>query len=90
MIPTANRYISREPNILGGEPIITGTRTPVRAIIEIWRSGAAPEQIAASLPHLTLAQIFDALSYYSDNQREINELIERNRIPDSKIDPRVK
>jgi uncharacterized protein (DUF433 family) len=33
------------------------------------------------MPHLTLAQVFDALSYYSDHQVEINAYIERNRIP---------
>ena len=90
MIPTTHRYITRDAAILGGEPIITGTRTPVRAIVELWRNGIAPEEVPNSLPHLTLAQVFDALSYYSDNQNEINEHIERNRIPEDKIDPRVK
>ncbi len=90
MIPTTNRYVTRDPAILGGEPIISGTRTPVRAIVELWRSGLAPEQIPNSLPHLTLAQVFDALSYYSDNKNEINEHIERNRVPEDKIDPRLK
>jgi uncharacterized protein (DUF433 family) len=41
--------------------------------------------IAVGLPHVTLAQIFDALSYYCDHQGEINRRIERNRIPDSLI-----
>jgi hypothetical protein len=41
------------------------------------------------MPHLTLAQVFDALSYYSDHQEEINAHIERNRIPAHQIDPRV-
>jgi hypothetical protein len=41
-------------------------------------------------PHLTLAQIFDALSYYSEHQKEINEYIERNRIPEELIDPLVR
>jgi len=90
MTPTTHRYIPRDPAILGGEPIIGHTRTPVRAIVELWRNGVAPEQIPASLPHLTMGQVFDALSYYSDNQNEINEYIERNRIPEDKIDPRLK
>jgi len=90
MTPTTHRYITRDPAILGGEPIIGHTRTPVRAIVELWRNGVAPEQIPASLPHLTMGQVFDALSYYSDNQNEINEYIERNRIPEDKIDPRLK
>ncbi len=42
------------------------------------------------MPHLTLAQVFDALSYYSDHQPEINAYIERNRIPDELIHSLVK
>jgi uncharacterized protein (DUF433 family) len=82
MTTTARRYIVRDPQILSGEPIVVGTRTPVRAVVELWRMGTAPENIPAALPHLTLAQVFDALSYYSDNQAEINGYIERNRVPD--------
>jgi uncharacterized protein (DUF433 family) len=52
--------------------------------------GVAPEEIPKRLPHLALAQVFDALSYYSDHQGEINAYIERNRIPDNLIDPLVK
>jgi uncharacterized protein (DUF433 family) len=87
---TAHRYIVTDGRILSGEPIISGTRTPVRAIVELWRQGVAPESIPTRLPHLTLAQVFDALSYYSDNQDEINAYIERNRIPDDLIDPLVR
>ena len=84
---TQHRYITRDDHILGGEPIIGGTRTPVRAIVELWRQGIAPETIPGHLPHLTQAQVFDALSYYSDHQDEINAYIERNCIPDELIDP---
>ena len=87
---TKNRYIVRDEEILSGEPIITGTRTPVRAIVETWRLGFQPEEIPNLMPHLTLAQVFDALSYYSENQEEINQFIELNRIPDELIDPLVK
>jgi uncharacterized protein (DUF433 family) len=87
---TENHYIVTNEHILGGEPIINGTRTPVRAIVEMWRMGVAPEEIPMHLPHLSLAQVFNALSYYSDHQDEINRYIERNRIPDELIDPRVR
>lgn len=85
-----HRYIVSDPEILGGEPIVAGTRTPVRAVVEIWRQGASPETIPGHLPHLTLAQVFDALSYYSDHQAEINDYIESNRIPEDLVDPLVK
>jgi uncharacterized protein (DUF433 family) len=83
-------YIERNPGILGGEPIIAGTRTPVRAIVENWRMGLAPEEIPQHLPHLSLAQVFNALSYYSEHQEEINHYLEANRIPEALIDPLVK
>lgn len=86
---TQHRYIVRKPEILGGEPIIEGTRTPVRAIVETWRLGVPPEEIPRRLPHLSLAQVFDALSYFSDHQEEINGYIEQNRIPEDKVDPLV-
>ena len=64
---TEHHYIVTDDQILSGVPIIAGTRTPVRAIVELWRQGIAPEAIPNHLPHLTLAQVFDALSYYSDH-----------------------
>ena len=77
-------YIARDNQILNGEPIIRGTRTPVRAVVELWCLGYAPEEIPHELPHLTLAAVFDALSYYSDHQEEISAHIERNRVPDDR------
>lgn len=90
MRKTEHCYIITDDKILGGEPIIKGTRTPVRAIVETWRLGVSPEEIPIHMPHLTLAQVFDALSYYSDHQAEINAYIERNRIPQELIDPLVR
>jgi uncharacterized protein (DUF433 family) len=85
---TDHLYIARDDSILNAEPIIKGTRTSVRAIVEIWRLGVAPEDIPTHLPHLTLAQVFDALSYFADHQEEIARHIERNRVADELIDPR--
>jgi uncharacterized protein (DUF433 family) len=82
--------ITRNQRILGGEPIIRGTRTPVRAIVENWRLGLAPEEIPIHLPHLTLAQVFAALSYYSDYQEEINAYIEANHVPKEWVHPLVR
>ena len=84
---TRHRYIVTDPDILGGEPIIEGTRTPVRAVVELWRQGLSPEEIPFHLPHLTLDQVFDALSFYSDHRDEIQAHIERNAVPDELIDP---
>lgn len=74
-------YVTRDPAILRNEPIIRGTRTPVRAIVEHWKFGDAPETIMRKLPHLRLAQVFDALSYYDDHRVEIEQYIAANRVP---------
>lgn len=86
---TEHCYVVTDDQILDGEPIIKGTRTPVRAIVEIWRLGIPVDEIPQHLSHLTLAQIFDALSYYSDYQDEINTYIQQNQIPEDLIDPIV-
>ena len=85
-----SRHVTRNPEILSGEPIIIGTRTSVRAIVGLWRLGIMPEEILNHLPHLTLAQVFDALSFYLDHQIEINEYIERNQVPDELVHISVK
>jgi uncharacterized protein (DUF433 family) len=56
----------------------------------MWRLGVVPEEIPRHLPHLTLAQVFDALSYYSDHQAEINGYMLQNQIPDALLDPLVR
>lgn len=87
---TAHRYIVTDDRILGGEPILEGTRTPVRAIVELWRTGVSPEEIPARLPHISLAQVFDALSYYSDHQGAIDQYIKQNRIPPENVQQAAK
>jgi len=89
-IQITSRYVTRKPEILSGEPIIIGTKTTVRAIVRLWRLGTSPEEIPMHLPHLTLAQVFDALSFYQDNQIEINDYIQRNHTPNELIHPAVK
>lgn len=80
---TEHPYIVRDDSILGGEPIVKKTRTPVRAVVEWWKFGASPEEIVENLPHLKLSQVFDALSYYDDHREEIERYILENSIPDT-------
>ena len=41
---TERCYIIRKKGILSEEPIVKGARTPVRAFVELWRLGYAPEK----------------------------------------------
>ena len=71
---TTHPYIIHDSDIYNGEPIIEGTRTGVRHVILLFQSGKDPEEIA-SIHRITLAQVYDALSYYYDNEGEIEHYI---------------
>jgi len=79
--PLENPIIS-DPAVHGGEPIVAGTATPVRAIAELFNQGMAAEEIPLHLPHLQLAQVFAALGYYLSHRQQIDQHIAENRIPE--------
>lgn len=60
IVSTEHLYITTDDSILSGEPIIKGTRTPVRAIVELYRLGITAEEIPKHLSHLKLEQVFNA------------------------------
>lgn len=55
--------ITSDPEILGGKPIIRGTRISIEIILEWIASGANREDIVRKHPQLTLADIEQALAY---------------------------
>ncbi len=68
-------YIETKKGIGSGRPIIKNTRTSVKNLIIYYKMGYTPEEIQRELPHLTLAQIYDAISYYYDHQDKIDKEI---------------
>jgi uncharacterized protein (DUF433 family) len=80
--------VTTNPAIHGGEPILAGTATPVRAIAELWNQGMAAEEIPIHLPHLKLYQVFAALAYYLGHRDEIDKFILANRIPEDLVGKR--
>ena len=84
-------YVEVVEKATGAQAMLKGIRVPVSIIIGYLRVGETPESLVQQiLPHLTLAQVYDALSYYHDHQNEINRYIDLNRIPDELIDPLVR
>ena len=78
---TAHPYIVRDSTIYGGEPIVEGTRTGVRHIVLLFQSGQDPEEIAVG-QHLSLAQVYDAIS---DTETGIDEIIAKSQLPTGKV-----
>jgi uncharacterized protein (DUF433 family) len=67
-------YIVSHPDYCGGSPVIAGTKFPVRSVVNyILRQGMTPEALVKEFTHLTLAQVYDALSYYYDHQASVDQ-----------------
>ncbi len=62
-------YIISLKTHCGGSPVIIGTKFPVRAVVfYVLRQGMPPEELVKEFSHLTLSQVYDALSYYYENR----------------------
>ena len=70
---------SRAPGVCDGHPILHGTRVTVRAVVGYHKLGLSVDEILAALPHLTPAQVYEALSYYHDHVQEIEQEIDENQ-----------
>jgi uncharacterized protein (DUF433 family) len=71
-------YIEVVEQATGSQALLKGTRIPVSIIIGYLRLGETPESLVGKiLPHLTLAQVYDALGYFHDHRDDIEqELLE--------------
>jgi uncharacterized protein (DUF433 family) len=72
------KYITFDPEILNGKPIIKGTRVSVQMILEWIASGASIDQICDMHPRLAREAIQEALKYASYMNK--NEIIREIKI----------
>ena len=57
------KLITQNPAILGGKPIITGTRMSVEVILEFLAGGMEIKEMLKEYPYLTKEQIQAAIRY---------------------------
>jgi uncharacterized protein (DUF433 family) len=70
----AHPYVEVYQSRSGPRAVVKGTRVGVSTVVGYVRMGYDAETIASELlPHLTPAQIHDALSYYYDHRDEIDQ-----------------
>lgn len=70
--------IVRDEDVLGGEPRIEGTRVGVRHVAaSVVDQGESPAYVADQL-RLSLASVYEALSYYYANVDEIRQVEREN------------
>jgi uncharacterized protein (DUF433 family) len=60
---TEHPHIVKSEGVLGGQPRIDGQRLPVRMLLDYYESGFTIDEILEGYPTLTIAELFDALSY---------------------------
>ncbi len=74
-LKTEHPHIVRVPGVLGGEPVIAGSRVGVAFIARLLQAGEEPTEIVAAYPDLPPAAVYDAISYYLDHRHEIDDII---------------
>jgi uncharacterized protein (DUF433 family) len=55
-----------DPGILGGKPIVKGTRISVEFLLELFASGATRDDVLKAYTHLTTDDIEEALRYAAE------------------------
>jgi uncharacterized protein (DUF433 family) len=62
----AHDRIETNPEVMGGKPVIRGTRVPVEIVLRKLGAGMAPETIIEDHPRLTLEDIRAAQAFAAD------------------------
>ena len=79
MLRVLHPHIVSDSHLGRGSPRIEGSRIPVRTVVVyVLHHGTTPEALLGYCPQLSLAAIYDALSYYYDNRKEIDVEIAAN------------
>lgn len=61
------QFITSNPKILGGKPILAGTRISVEFILELVASGGSVKEIVRKYPHLNEAAVREAILFAGHN-----------------------
>lgn len=78
--------IVRSPEIRGGRSCIAGTGISVRRIVGWYKRGYDAEEIAREIKHLSLGQVYAALTYYYTNREEIEADIAEEEADNIKLE----
>ena len=66
----AKPHIASDPAILGGKPVIAGTRIGVDLILEKLGDGESIDDILIDYPHLTREQVVAAINFAANLARQ--------------------
>ncbi len=72
-----------------GEILIGASRVTLEALLQYWRMGMKPEEIASGLDTLALADVHGALAYYFRHQSEVDDYLRRREEEAEKLRTRI-
>ena len=64
--PVTHERIEINPEVMGGKPVIRGTRIPVETVLRKLGTGMTPEEIISDHPRLTLEDVRAAQAFAAD------------------------
>src|SRR5271157_1163290 len=67
------KHIEITPGVCSGRPRVAGTRIRVENVVRWTERGMLPDEIVASYPQLTPADVHASLAFYFDNRDEIEK-----------------
>jgi uncharacterized protein (DUF433 family) len=62
--------VVKDPHVMGGVPVIRGTRVPAHLILALTRQGASETEILETYPYLSLEDVKVALQYAEEHPEE--------------------
>ncbi len=65
-----SQYITRDPKICGGQPVIKGTRVTLRTVLASLAEGADVSEILADFPSLTEEAVRAAIVFAATSAQE--------------------
>jgi len=70
MVTTFEDSFERNPKIAGGQPVLRGTRVPLRTVLASLAEGASFEEILNNFPTLTPEHLRAAVAFAASSAQE--------------------
>ena len=66
----SEQFFERRPDVCGGQPVLVGTRVPLRTVLASLAEGATVEQVVADFPTLTANQVRAVIAFAAASAEE--------------------
>jgi len=65
-----HQFIVRDPQLCGGEPVVAGTRVPLRTILASLAEGATTAEITADFPTVSEEAVWGIVAFAAASAQE--------------------